>query len=86
VGKNQDEWLFWLIGSALFANVLAFIGCNYFDQSRISWFFILASICAVTAPALQGKILIDVDEIPAREFNRLVRVTPQPIGGTTRFS
>jgi hypothetical protein len=55
-GDKPQEWLFWFLGSALFANCLAFIGANYFDQTKISWFFLLAIICATTAPAVQASV------------------------------
>lgn len=50
--SKQQEWLFWFLGAALFANVVAFFGVNYFDQARICWFLLLSIICATTAPAL----------------------------------
>jgi hypothetical protein len=46
---NQEQWVYWFIGCSLFSNALAFIGANYFDQSRISWFLILAAVNLVTA-------------------------------------
>jgi hypothetical protein len=59
--KNQ-EWLIWLLGAALFANVVAFLGVNYFDQSRMAWFALIAMICACTAPILKpGLVLKPVD-------------------------
>ncbi len=44
----QFEWLLWLLGSALFANVVAFFGISYFDQTRVAWFALLAMISAAT--------------------------------------
>jgi hypothetical protein len=54
-GDKNQEWYLWFLGSALFANCLAFIGANYFDQTRISWFLLLASISAATAPILKAQ-------------------------------
>jgi len=51
-GDKKQEWLFWFLGSALVANVVGFFGINYFDQSCISWFVLLAMISTVTAPPL----------------------------------
>jgi hypothetical protein len=48
---KQQEWLIWLLGAALLANVVAFFGVNYFDQSRMAWFALLAMVCAC-APSL----------------------------------
>jgi hypothetical protein len=52
--KNRELYL-WLLGSALFANCLAFIGANYFDQTKVSWFILLAIISAITATILQEQ-------------------------------
>ena len=54
-GDKKQEWQLWLLGSALFANIVGFFGANYFDQSRVSWFVLLAVISAVTAPILQAR-------------------------------
>jgi hypothetical protein len=45
-GRGTEEWFAWLLGAALFANVVGFFGVNYFDQSKISWFALLAMISA----------------------------------------
>ncbi len=46
---TKREWLFWFLGAALFANVVAFFGANYFDQSKVAWFILLAMISAATS-------------------------------------
>jgi hypothetical protein len=46
----KQEWFPWLLGAALFANVVAFFGVNYFDQSKVVWFALISMICACTAP------------------------------------
>ncbi|HVN94216.1 MAG TPA: hypothetical protein VMT38_10995 [Terracidiphilus sp.] len=51
----REEWLFWLLGAALFAHVVAFFGVNYFDQSRMAWFVLLAMVCACSTEALSRK-------------------------------
>jgi hypothetical protein len=47
-GRNRSEWFVWLLGAALFAHLVAFFGVNYFDQSKMSWFLLLAMISSVT--------------------------------------
>jgi hypothetical protein len=47
-GTRKEEWLFWFLGAAVFANVVAFFGVNYFDQSRMAWFSLISMICACT--------------------------------------
>jgi hypothetical protein len=44
----RQEWRFWLLGAALFANAVAFFGISYWDQTRIAWFALLAMISAST--------------------------------------
>lgn len=47
-GRDKQRALFaWAIGSALFANVVAFFGISYFDQTMVAWYTLLASISAV---------------------------------------
>jgi hypothetical protein len=53
--NKKQEWLIWLLGAALFANVVAFFGVNYFDQSRMAWFALIAMICACTTPILNTE-------------------------------
>lgn len=47
-GRKGDEWFAWFLGATLFAHLAAFFGVNYFDQSKVSWFLLLAIICATT--------------------------------------
>jgi hypothetical protein len=47
-GSRRQEWYFWLLGAALFANVVAFFGISYHDQTQIAWFALLAMISAAT--------------------------------------
>jgi hypothetical protein len=46
--NRQKAWLVWLLRAALFANVVAFFGIYYFDQTRVAWFALLCMISAVT--------------------------------------
>lgn len=52
-GKDRVNALFlWAISAALFANVVAFIGISYFDQTIVGWYGLLAIIStAAAAPA-----------------------------------
>jgi hypothetical protein len=53
---RKQEWLLWFLGAALFANVVAFFGVNYFDQSRVAWFALISMICACTMPVMSPEI------------------------------
>ena len=44
----------WGIGASLFANVVAFFGIGYFDQTIIAWYALLAIIAAI-AVSPQGE-------------------------------
>lgn len=48
-GRDQHrQWFLWLLGVALFANIVAFFGISYFDQTRIAWYALFAIISAAT--------------------------------------
>jgi hypothetical protein len=49
-GNSRQEWMILFLGIALFAHLTAFFGVNYFDQSKVSWFALLAMICVATLP------------------------------------
>jgi hypothetical protein len=84
-GDKQEEWLYWLVGCALFSNTVAFVGANYFDQSRMSWFLILAAIPALTVPALQQETIVETVALPARKRKDVTEMTPQPVRAVPRF-
>jgi hypothetical protein len=53
-GKHPAQaWFLWLLGVALFSNLVAFFGISYFDQTFIYWYALLAIIVAVGGPTLQ---------------------------------
>jgi hypothetical protein len=54
--SKKQEWLLWFLGAALFANVVAFFGVNYFDQSRMAWFVLVSMVCACTLPVLNPEL------------------------------
>jgi hypothetical protein len=56
------EWLPWVLGAALFAHVIAFLGISYFDQMRVSWFALLAMISAVTSQRFLPEVKDPVAE------------------------
>jgi hypothetical protein len=49
-GNARQEWFYWLLGVALFSNLVAFIGISYCDQTFIYWYAVLAMIVAAAAP------------------------------------
>lgn len=56
-GNVKREWFFWLIGAALFANVLAFFGVSYWDQIQVAWFLVLA-IASASSVVLNSRVRV----------------------------
>lgn len=48
-GHRSHEWRFWLLGATIFAQVMGYMGIDYFDQSRFFWYSLLAMVSATTA-------------------------------------
>jgi hypothetical protein len=61
----KQQWLFWLFGTALYANVMAFFGVSYWDQMGAAWLALLAMISVVTMPTPKKKV--EIDTLPAAE-------------------
>src|SRR5712671_2890606 len=69
-GDRQKEWYFWLLGVTLFSHVVGFFGISYFDQTRVSWFALLAMIITATAPYIV--------KVPVKHFSRAPLRNPKP--------
>jgi hypothetical protein len=82
---KQEQWLYWLVGCSLFSNALAFIGANYFDQSRISWFLILASVNLVTASLMHPANAPEPALSAIRTRGDLSKLEPHTARSTTRL-
>jgi hypothetical protein len=54
-GDRRQERFIWAISAALFANVVAFMGVSYFDQTIVPWYAVLAIISTVTLGARRQK-------------------------------
>ena len=50
-GDKKQELFIWALGASLFANLIAFFGISYFDQTSIVWYAILAIVITATAYA-----------------------------------
>ena len=79
--SKQQEWLLWFLGAALFANVVAFFGVNYFDQSRIAWFLLVSMICACTAPMLRQESALNTKVIVSMQVEEAPQLAEQTLGG-----
>jgi hypothetical protein len=52
---RSDERFIWAIGAALFANVIAFFGISYYDQTMVCWYLLLALIPAACASVMASQ-------------------------------
>jgi hypothetical protein len=48
---RKQQFFVWAFGASLFANVVAFFGISYFDQTIVAWYALLAMISAVAVSA-----------------------------------
>src|SRR5262249_10617040 len=51
-GARKKEWLFWLLGSALFSFIVSFFGISFSDQSVFGWLAVLAIVNVTTSATL----------------------------------
>jgi len=80
-GKDRVNALFlWAISAALFANVVAFIGISYFDQTIVGWYGLLAIIStAAAAPAKKEWPRTQVLPVPDTEFSGIQTTAQEDI-------
>jgi hypothetical protein len=58
---RKQQIFLWTLGSALFANVVAFCGISYWDQTEVVWYGLLAAIsAAVVIPAKSDRMQAEV--------------------------
>ena len=55
-GGRKQEWFCWCLGSALFANVVAFFGCCYMAQMQMVLFLLLGIISVATFEARRPPV------------------------------
>jgi hypothetical protein len=51
---KKQALFFWALGSALFAQMMSFLGISLWDQSILGWYALLALIAAVPVPQAQA--------------------------------
>jgi hypothetical protein len=81
-GDPKQEWYLWLLGTALFAHIVAFFGVSYFDQIQFAWFGLLAMISAATAPNPAAKTVPGYQGEMAPASPQLVRTLLSFSGST----
>jgi hypothetical protein len=96
-GDRNRELFIWALGAALFANVVAFLGISYFDQTEVAWLTLLAIIPAAVVDLRKKKAAKPVSgesglpqpiaefALPAAAGLRLTdRLTPGPAASIFR--
>ena len=64
--KDRKQELFvWAVGASLFANVVAFWGIGYFDQTVVAWYAIVAMISAASFHVSQSSRMVPESRIVA---------------------
>lgn len=69
--SRKDARLIWAIGSALFANITAFFGIVYFDQSIIGWYALLVMIQVTTTFYVKAEPLDAKEGVTAAETREI---------------
>jgi hypothetical protein len=63
----RQAWCLWLLGVAMFSNLIAFLGISYFDQTSIYWYLLLAMIVTATRTRPSVSAVRTVPESSRRE-------------------
>jgi hypothetical protein len=58
--EKRDRLVLWVLGAALFADVVSFFGISYVDQIMLVWWGLIAIIQAATAPIPKGLLQNEV--------------------------
>ena len=72
--NRTQQKLLWALGAALFANVVAFIGISYTDQTQVVWYGLLAAISAAAVVHPQPETI----QVPVRLRSRALALTVAP--------
>jgi hypothetical protein len=55
-GDKPQELFLWAIGAAMFANVVAYFGTSYWDQTMVAWYALLATIPVAVAAKIAQPV------------------------------
>lgn len=85
-GDRKQEWFFWIFGVALFSHVMAYFGISYFDQTRFSWFALLAMISVATFAVRHPETVQEEHPSPVPEIHRPWTPTPEAVQARLAFN
>lgn len=71
VGERRRELLIWALGASLFANVVAFIGIDYFDQTMVAWYALVAMIPVAAYSARQAALALKIKKSESESIGEL---------------
>jgi len=77
---KKSALFIWAIGSALFANVVAFVGISYFDQTMVAWYALLAMISTVAVVHSKKEMAPVKLTVPSEDADLMVQLAEQPVG------
>ncbi|PYY16524.1 MAG: hypothetical protein DMG61_04175 [Acidobacteria bacterium] len=66
---KKERLFFWALGSAVFANVVSFVGVSYWDQTQVAWYSLLAMISATAVVARKETKSLSKQEIVLSEID-----------------
>lgn len=78
-GAPQKEWYFWILGAALFSHVTAYFGISYFDQTRFTWFVLLAIILTATLPLRRSAEVVQQESTAPPVIQRPWSLAPDSL-------
>lgn len=69
-GNTDKEWKYWILGGVLFSQTLAFIGVDYFDQTKTVWYMLLVIITVSTQFSINA---VAAEQAPVTETIGTIR-------------
>jgi hypothetical protein len=81
-GDKSQELFLWAIGAAMFANVVAYFGTSYWDQTMVAWYALLATIPVAAA----ARVAKPVPQLHVEKMKPGLGLRPRLVTGSARNS
>lgn len=81
-GDKSQELFLWAIGAAMFANVVAYFGTSYWDQTMVAWYALLATIPVAAA----ARVAKPVPQPQVEKLKPGLGLRPRLVTGAARNS
>jgi hypothetical protein len=69
----ERKFVLWCLGVSVFTHCVAFISVNYFDQTVLIWFWLIAVVSCVTKASA-----VEIEDAPVRKLSSLPGDSPWP--------